>query len=420
MLSPNASRVSAVPIKKLILQLLGFVGLSAHDVYLLKSIRHRGWISRAFTPGNKTIPVQRFEFTDIETPDKEDLRLCERLIDAFHFGLREDQPAANVSPMWASIIDNKQRALFETLLKKNPEDLANLLARMFQSEILHGIDSGDLYTGRNWRYHSLKLLDDLSSLAEYLGVVRAESGQGTIGHAFANGLDDLVSKIEAELGSSIGGPRIGGAYGIVANDSLVTLQSPEYVYVASRIAHAIESFFPSISNPENSQLNLLEIGAGYGGTAQFLLRLCGSRAKNYTIVDLPLANVLQGYYLANSVGPSKVRLNGEDGSGLIEILPPAELFGKTDIDILLNQNSLPEIPQDAGASYLTWAKQESKLFFSYNYEALTEQREFAVVTVPELVAQVGGFRRLNRALSWLRPGYVEEIYVTDRYADSNM
>lgn len=44
--------------------------------------------------------------------------------------------------------------------------------------------------------------------------------------------------------------------------------------------------------------------------AYWLLRMSNLR---YTIVDLPLINVLQGYFLSQALGPSKVSLHGEPG-----------------------------------------------------------------------------------------------------------
>ena len=115
----------------------------------------------------------------------------------------------------------------------------------------------------------------------------------------------------------------------------------------------------------------------------------------------------------------RIQLSGEkfekNSQNLIKILPTFLIDNIKDIDVLVNQNSMPEIPLEASANYLQQAKREVKLFFSYNYEALTEDREFAVVTVPEVVKKVGGFKRLIRAPSWVRPGYVEEVYVTNRY-----
>jgi hypothetical protein len=93
------------------------------------------------------------------------------------------------------------------------------------------------------------------------------------------------------------------------------------------------------------------------------------------------------------------------------VLPTHAIGDCGPVDVLFNENSLPEIPADAARGYLEWgAKHVRGLFFSYNHESLTAQRDFAVGTVPEVVERIGGFRRLGRSLSWVRPGYVEEVY----------
>jgi len=207
--------------------------------------------------------------------------------------------------------------------------------------------------------------------------------------------------------------------GIFANGCVITLQSPEYVYVASRISHILGHYFKKRLSSGDSRLKFLEIGAGYGGTARFFLSIFRHGVGEYTVIDLPVVNVLQGYYLAKSIGYTKVRLNGEketdSKSNFIHVLPTNKIYEKNDIDVLFNQNSMPEIPFDVVVSYLKWARDNVELFYSYNYEALTAKREYAVVTVPEVISHVGGFNLENRAPSWVRPGYVEEIYLTERY-----
>jgi hypothetical protein len=62
--------------------------------------------------------------------------------------------------------------------------------------------------------------------------------------------------------------------------------------------------------------------------------------------------------------------------------------------------------------YLEWARANCRgLFFSYNQEAQASFGGERQNLVPAAVAAVGGFARLRRDASWVRRGYVEEIYV---------
>jgi hypothetical protein len=82
------------------------------------------------------------------------------------------------------------------------------------------------------------------------------------------------------------------------------------------------------------------------------------------------------------------------------------------VDVVFNENSLPEIPPDVAQGYIRWiAGHVRRFFYSYNHESIVPGGEFAVCTVPELVRSVGGLTRVSRDRSWVRPGYVEEIYV---------
>jgi hypothetical protein len=389
-------------------RLIGLAGLSANDVYLMRSVRHTAWRWRSMLPGHGGIPLRSFSFDPPREVSAEDLALAERLIAAYH--LAADGGAnRRVSPMWQENLDTKQRTLRQAVDARDPNGLAGILAVMLRREVVHGIDSGDLYTGRNWRIHSLKLLDDLVSLAEYLGVVRAYSGQGTVTHAFDDGIEQLVARIETRLGMSIGVPEGGAPFGIRVGQSLLTLQSPEYTYVAARMRDLVATFLA-----DRPSLSVMEIGAGYGGTAGFAIRLMAGIMERYTIIDLPEMNVLQGYYLSKALGAESVALFGEpETRARVRVLPTHAMGDCPQVDILFNENSMPEIPADAVKEYMEWGAQNvTGLFFSYNHESLTSERQFAVVTVPEVLEQVPGYRRVSRTPSWVRPGYVEEVYLT--------
>ena len=80
-------------------------------------------------------------------------------------------------------------------------------------------------------------------------------------------------------------------------------------------------------------------------------------------------------------------------------------------DVLLNKDSMPEMPKHAVLEYLRWGRSTCRgIFFSCNQESKAAFRGQPQGLVPEAVEEVGGFSRLRRDESWVRPGYVEEIY----------
>jgi hypothetical protein len=70
------------------------------------------------------------------------------------------------------------------------------------------------------------------------------------------------------------------------------------------------------------------------------------------------------------------------------------------------------MPHGAMMEYLEWGASNCEgLFYSYNQEASAEFLGETQGVVHRAVAKVGHFERLRRDASWVRRGYVEEIYV---------
>ena len=251
------------------------------------------------------------------------------------------------------------------------------------------------------------------ALAEYLGVVRNDSPeQGKIAYELKDGIDIIVEKIEDTLGVPIGFPDVGAPYGVKANDSLITMEHPENIFVALRVQEAIKTHLPDRAG---KKLNIMEIGGGLGETAFFILKQGKVPIENYISIDLPVINIFQGYFLSKIFGVPKVRLFGENNTEqtLFSVFPPqaVESLKDIDFDVLFNQNSLPEIPEDSILEYLNFARKHlSGIFFSYNHEAYAPVGGIPQVLVREILSRKGGFKRLSRTKSWLRSAYVEEIY----------
>jgi hypothetical protein len=297
----------------------------------------------------------------------------------------------------------------------DPRRLARLLAGMFEEPFLYGISSAQL--GRDAGcapFIRMKTVEELLALAESLGLVRTETPeQGVLGYALSEGLPKIVMQLEEHLKISLNFPNIGAAYGLKLGDALITPEAPEHVYVASRIRDVIRQRF----GDENVQLRIAEIGAGFGGTAYWLNKLNPRSIQNYTIIDLPLMNACQSYFLGKAFGEGAVRLYGEaEPRGPFSIIPPqAKSQVSETFHVLLNENSMPEMSESVVTDYLTWARtQVSDVFYSYNQEAYSPVDGVPQTWVPKILEKIGGYRRLSRNYSWVRRGYVEEIYCLNR------
>jgi len=377
-------------------------GFTWHDYYLLRSLRHFWWLYPWAFSYRTTIRLPRIERVAPNAASDSSVELCERISKAYRLAVEDPGPECDVSSMWQTHMEAKYGRL-KSLLGGEPRPLAEALASMFSSEMVSGIDTGDLYRGRNWRVYSRRTLDDLVSLAEQLGVRRTESGGTIIGGAFSAGLPKLLRDTEAALGCSLDVPRIGAPYGVVIDGTLLTIQSCEYAYVALRLSQALQDRLGT------NAVSVLEIGGGYGGAAMFVARLMP--VASYTIADLPIVNVLQASFLGSVFGGHAVNLFGENRLARFSIIPGTSVKRLGRVGALFNENSMPELPLEASTSYLRWARENVQLFFSYNHETISPSGKGAIATVSEIVGQVDGFARKSRNYSWLRPGYTEEIWV---------
>jgi hypothetical protein len=367
------------------------------------------------------IPEFELTFTTGHPPTPSDVELCERLIAAYRRASPEPIDNTGIAPIWSNIIGNHYQPLLAAMEKGDARSLADLLSTAFQQSFLHGITLADshkeIWQSRLWY---LKCLDDLVSLAEYLGVARTENPeQGPFGKALKDGAEPLLDAIERASGLKLGFPTIGAPYGIEIGQSIITMETPEHSYAALRVNAAIERNLPAetVDRP-----NIVEIGAGFGGAAYRLLQLRLARIGSYTIIDLPLMNALQGYFLGSVFGPDRVALYGEqplaeESQRTIRVMPTSFVNKMTErnVDLLLNENSMPEMPESTVETYIRLAQRVVRgLFYSYNQETDRAEQGTNHVLVPAVVTRVGGFKRLSRDRSWVRRGYVEEVYVVEK------
>ncbi len=335
------------------------------------------------------------------------MALCRRLIDAYVLAQADALPP---SGMWShDIFRDRQRELVRALERRDAAILAERLASMFRSDAVLGMAHGSVGVatlsrlGR--RFSSLVTLNKLVALAESQGAVQAESPeQGAVGLAFVDGVEPLIANTEAALGVPLDFPDVGAAYGIQMAGRLITRDTPDQVYAAARIRDAMRTYLTDRDPPHS----VVEIGGGYGAMAYWLLRMTNLR---YAIIDLPVVNVLQGYFLAQSLGASEVSFYGEDPRH-VAISPTHALSGvDLPFDVLVNKDSMPEIPAVTLIDYLSWARIGcTGLFYSYNQETATPYDGTPQNVVPKVLEGVGGFDAVRRDASWLRRGYVEEIY----------
>ncbi len=359
-------------------------------------------------PGGPVPPLE-LVYRVAREPAPADHELCERLIGAY---ARASAEAAELSGMWTDeVFARRQRALREALEQRDPGRLAVLLGSMFRSDFVLGMAGGSMGAQRKpralERLACLFMLSRLVALGEAVGAVRAESQeQRSEEDSLTPGrLREIVERIESALGTSLDFPDVGANYGLDVAGRLVTFDSLDQAYAAIRVRGAIDQHLAA-----RESVGIAEIGGGYGGLAYWLMRTTTS--TGYHLVDLPIVNVLQGYFLAETLGFDAVSLYGEPASR-VSVLPTHALAEiATPVAAVINKDSLPEIDADAARGYLAWILGSCDgVFYSYNHEAATPFGGTSQNVVSEML---GELRPVRRDRSWVRRGYVEEVYLPAR------
>lgn len=193
------------------------------------------------------------------------------------------------------------------------------------------------------------------------------------------------------------------------------------LFVQGHIAHIylawrIKCYADQVLGPE-PLINIVEIGGGYGGLCYWVHMLCKHRIASYAIVDLPSTNAVQAYFLSNALGSEgAVALFDRnqrkfDNDASIRLLPHTELRAISEnVDIVVNQDSFPELPEAEVDRYLSWIAERAKYFVSLNQEAYAPVDGVPQVLVPARCTRQDKLQRISRMRSWVRNGYVEEFY----------
>jgi hypothetical protein len=254
-------------------------------------------------------------------------------------------------------------------------------------------------------------VDNLVSLAEWMTLLDVESPhqQGQWAENIHVDPQELVDRISEKLGFPVETPpAIGSYFGVLTRRGVVTGRDLMALYAAMRTREIATNL--GIARPR-----VCEIGGGMGGVAYY----CARMGMPCTVIDIPMVSLLQGYFLLRALPDKSVQLYGEPESEADAVrLMPTYAFAdpQREYDILVNQDSFPEMNPAYSIGYLQQARKNIKgAFYSINQEARAVQSgESRQTTVPDMVKEAGfDFRRSSRHRHWLRAGYVEEVYVRE-------
>jgi hypothetical protein len=212
------------------------------------------------------------------------------------------------------------------------------------------------------------------------GGCRGQPQRGPRRHA--GSVESLLQALDLAIGTELSFPNpFPGEFGLKSKRGIISYRALHAIYQAWRLRQLDGD-------------DVIEIGAGMGRTAYYA-HLLG--ATNYTIIDLPMANIAQACFLTAALGHDLVAVYGEAETELFRIAPPMAPLGK--YDIALNVDSIPEMTKDAARQYAHAISRNCQTFLSINME-------IGWFKVSDLLGKPA-----SRHPYWLRKGYVEELYL---------
>ncbi len=343
-----------------------------------------------------------------------DIELVQRLVNIFQRTMEYEQrcipPEQRPNQgVWEMMRHEYHGELYKLLHRKDIEGVAEYLRNGLRRQVATGLGPGSGAFGACIGDPQTRLLqvilirDRLVSLGTAIGVLSMENPeQGDYGSHMKQPCGELIRRIQVHLGTEIWRPPVMGLFGLAFEGKVVDVRAAEDAYCADRLRSLA---------PRRRDMAVAEIGAGFGGLVLQSIRAGFSRAFSF---DLPLISMLQGYFLMQIFGPDQVCLFGEEqGDRPIVLLPYWEFTNPANkFDLVINRDSLSEMPQPAAITYLREISARDVPFLSINQEsqAASGQAEIAQLHVANMASAHSDLRRLTRTPYWLRRGYVEELY----------
>ena len=326
--------------------------------------------------------------------DADDAQLIDRAVASYV--RRAELP----SGQWADIFLDRHSDIHDAIVRNDRPRIEEILRKPVSSDLMFGFDSMARSLRRVHRIEDAHApamtLDALICLAEAIGARRIENPENYTWRTARTTTDEVVSQIEQAFQFQLPVPNpFPDEYGLVSRRGIMSYRVPQAIYQAWRVSQLVRG----VSNPK-----VLEIGGGLGRTALYARHF---GVSDYTIIDIPVSSLAQGYFLGRVVGDNAVQLHGEapvgESANRIKILSPQSfLEGSERYDLVLNADSLTEIGQAAANEYWSAIRQRAKVLLSINHEAND-------VTVARLIKESTGVAHASRVPHWMRRGYAEEV-----------
>lgn len=367
----------------------------------------RGIHSLTNYQGNSTWRKFNIPSLDYLLPDKsDDTHLYQRLITAYQKATSINSESGD--GIWDFFSNRYHSQLAEYLKQGDCKNVGLILSKMFRDPVTSGLMLGEgtyLATKKSSYLTSLDWHDKALSLGQAVGIVPVQNPeQGEYGTILQLDSKDVLRRAVERIGATPLPPQIGAMFGVRFGKGVIPVNHLLHLYTAHRVS--------TIMADKNG--SCLEIGGGVGLLAYVVASM---GFKRYQIVDLPLVNVLQGYLLLKSELAERVQLFGEDkvdAEPSIYISPSSHVkdIPSNSFDLIINQDSLPEMGNETMVGYLKSIQKIGRGYFlSINQEAQASSgTDSAQGWVYDSCRKEEGLKLLYRTPYWMRKGYVEEVY----------
>jgi putative sugar O-methyltransferase len=348
-----------------------------------------------------------------------DLALVERLISAYRHSAAEFEGFQD--SMWRDFFNQHHQAAHRVFMEGRADLVAAILRDPGSSNLFYGFDNltasiNEKIVLAQEEEECDECMDHLIRLAEAIGAQRLDNPSAYIFRGDTpttldtTSAETIIERIEHALGCTLSFPNpFALERGILTSRGIVSYGVIPALYQACRIKQLLKG----IPHPR-----VLEIGAGLGRAAYYARQL---GIRDYTIIDIPMTSISQGYFLGRVLGENAVLLAGEAillaGNDLpefesrIRILPPSHFLATREhYDLVLNADSFTELGASVAQGY--WKQIESKadIFLSINHES-------NAYTVRQFIDSSPRIDTYDRHPYWVHKGYVEE---TVRFKRNNV
>jgi len=290
------------------------------------------------------------------------------------------------------------RPYLEGFLANDPAYVKSICGHLFATPLTNGYAQGhEDYAGLSGsegsRLHVGRIIiDKLLRLGEAFGLLPVHSPEHNPTKVRSVDLAHLFNQIEEHVGVDLTPPKVnGGLFGISLNGRYFSERHFEAIYIAKRVR-------------DLGAESIIEIGGGAAYVAYYCRKF---GVKTHTIVDIPTVSLIQ--YLILSQEFEDVSF-GTTGSS-INLIPT---YAMDSVDwkgatLVLNVDSLPEIPPAQAINYLKLAERTGRLL-SLNQESESSYGINIQPVVHRLVATHTELKRKSRFPHWMRAGYVDELF----------